>query len=117
MAAIFLVGIVGVLILIKVEPYRAQRLMAFQNFNYENLSENDYHVKQVLIALGSGGMTGVGIGKSIQKYAYLPEATTDSIFAIYSEETGFVGGLFLIAVFILFYLLNFVAMAFMGGTL
>jgi cell division protein FtsW len=107
MAAIFLVGIVGVLILIKVEPYRAQRLMAFQNFNYENLSENDYHVKQVLIALGSGGMTGVGIGKSIQKYAYLPEATTDSIFAIYSEETGFVGGLFLIAVFILFSAIGF----------
>ena len=106
-AAIFLIGIVGVFLLIKIEPYRAQRLMAFQNFNYENLNENDYHIKQILIALGSGGVTGVGIGKSIQKYAYLPEATTDSIFAIYAEETGFVGGIFLIFVFVVFCALGF----------
>lgn len=112
MVAILLVGLIGVLILIKVEPYRAQRLMAFQNFNYENLSQNDYHVKQVLIALGSGGITGVGIGQSIQKYAYLPEATTDSIFAIYAEETGLVGSILLIIIYILFSAIGFlIAMA------
>lgn len=112
MAAIFIVGIIGVLILIKVEPYRAQRLMAFQNFNYENLHDNDYHLKQVLIALGSGGVTGVGIGQSIQKYAYLPEATTDSIFAIYAEETGLIGSVLLVTVFIVFSAIGFlIAMA------
>jgi cell division protein FtsW len=48
-------------------------------------------LRQILIALGSGGLFGVGIGNSLQKYAYLPEAPTDSIFAIMAEEIGFVG--------------------------
>ena len=67
-------------------------------------SESSYHVKQILIALGSGGLTGVGLGNSLQKYAYLPEGTTDSIFAIIAEELGFVGavGLILFFIFIIF---------------
>ena len=48
------------------------------------------------MGLGSGGLTGVGIGKSRQKYEYLPEANTDSIFAIIGEETGFIGGAIII---------------------
>ena len=51
--------------------------------------------------LGSGGLTGVGLGNSLQKYAYLPENATDSIFAIIAEELGFVGAVFIIAVFII----------------
>ena len=56
-------------------------------------------MRQILIALGSGGIFGVGLGNSIQKYAYLPETTTDSIFAIVAEELGFVGASILILIF------------------
>ncbi len=88
----------GGFLLIKLEPYRAQRLAAF--FNSGNLENSTYHVKQILIALGMGGFSGVGLGNSLQKYAYLPETTTDSIFAIIAEEFGFVGSVFLISFFI-----------------
>ncbi|MGE5042304.1 MAG: FtsW/RodA/SpoVE family cell cycle protein [Candidatus Levyibacteriota bacterium] len=107
MIAILLIFLVGGFILIKVEPYRAARLASFQNFNASDLSTTSYHVKQILIALGSGGFTGVGFGKSIQKYAYLPENTTDSIFAIYAEEAGFLGSLFLISLFLVHLLLGY----------
>lgn len=56
-------------------------------------------MKQILIALGSGGILGVGIGNSLQKYAYLPENVTDSIFAIIAEETGFVGSVTIVFLF------------------
>lgn len=85
--------------LIKLSPYRAQRLAAFFN-THSSLDDTSYHVKQILIALGSGGLMGVGLGNSLQKYAYLPENVTDSIFAIIAEELGLVGGMFLIAVYI-----------------
>lgn len=85
-------------VLIKIEPYRAARLTTFLNPDH-NIQSTSYHVRQILIALGSGGLTGVGIGNSIQKYAYLPENTTDSIFAIIAEEFGFIGSVGLIAVF------------------
>ena len=59
---------VGILGLIKLEPYRAKRLATFLNPN-QGISGQSYHVRQILIALGSGGLTGVGIGNSLQKYA------------------------------------------------
>lgn len=84
-------GLAGVgLLLAKLEPYRAARLATFFNPN-QDLGNTSYHVRQILIALGTGGFTGVGIGNSLQKYAYLPENTTDSIFAIIGEEFGFLG--------------------------
>lgn len=85
-------------VLIKIEPYRAARLATFLNPD-QNIQSTSYHVRQILIALGSGGLTGVGIGNSLQKYAYLPENTTDSIFAIIAEEFGFIGGVCLIGIF------------------
>jgi len=85
-------------IFIKISPYRAKRLESFLNVN--DLEESSYHVKQILIALGAGGLTGVGLGNSLQKYAYLPESTTDSIFAIIAEELGFIGATALILLFI-----------------
>ncbi len=88
---------VGGLLLILLEPYRAARLATFLNPTQGVLAES-YHLRQILIALGSGGLLGVGFGNSLQKYAYLPENTTDSIFAIIAEETGFIGALILIAV-------------------
>lgn len=89
-----IVGVVG-LLLIKLEPYRAARLATFFNAS-QDVNNSSYHVRQILIALGSGGIFGVGVGNSLQKYAYLPENTTDSIFAIIAEELGFVGSLVLI---------------------
>ncbi len=95
------IPVVGVLavILIKLAPYRAQRLTTFFNAS-QDVNNTSYHVRQILIALGSGGMFGVGIGNSLQKYAYLPENTTDSIFAIIAEELGFFGSIILILLLI-----------------
>lgn len=89
-------GILGFL-LIKLSPYRAQRLATFLNPN-QDIADSSYHVKQILIALGNGGIFGVGLGNSLQKYAYLPENTTDSIFAIIAEELGFLGATALISI-------------------
>lgn len=107
MAAILAIFAVGVFLLIKIEPYRAARFTDFAKFNSRDLSTTSYHVKQVLIALGSGGFTGAGFGKSIQKYAYLPENTTDSIFAIFAEEAGFIGSFILISLFFLQLLIGY----------
>ncbi|MBI2033120.1 MAG: putative lipid II flippase FtsW [Candidatus Levybacteria bacterium] len=97
--AIPVIGALGYL-LIKFEPYRAQRLATFLNFN-QSIESTSYHVKQILIALGMGGLSGVGIGNSLQKYAYLPENTTDSIFAIIAEEFGFIGAGILIIIYMI----------------
>lgn len=99
---ILLIPVIGVLgfIFIKLEPYRAQRLTTFLNPNLSTLTSS-YHVRQILISLGMGGLTGVGLGNSLQKYAYLPENTTDSIFAIIAEELGFIGVIILIILFVL----------------
>lgn len=91
----FLIGVIVAII----EPYRLQRIVTFFNSN-QDISNTSYHVRQILIALGSGGLLGVGLGNSLQKYAYLPENATDSIFAIIAEELGFVGALAIIFIFI-----------------
>lgn len=88
----------GAFALVKLAPYRMERLTAFLNTG-GSLDQTSYHVKQALIGLGLGGLTGVGLGNSLQKYAYLPESTTDSIFAIIAEEIGFVGSVVLIGLF------------------
>lgn len=97
-----LIGLLGFLS-IKFSSYRAKRLESFLNID-QSLASSSYHVKQILIALGSGGLLGVGLGNSLQKYAYLPESTTDSIFAIIAEELGFIGavGLIIFFIFIIF---------------
>lgn len=83
---------------IKIEPYRMQRFLTFLNPNDSTLSSS-YHIRNALIAIGSGGFFGLGFGQSLQKYLYLPEAHTDSIFAIICEELGFVRAAVLILVF------------------
>lgn len=100
-ASVPVIAIFGI-ILIVIAPYRAARLTTFFNPAVSTLTSS-YHVKQILISLGSGGIGGLGFGNSLQKYAYLPENTTDSIFAIIAEETGFIGGTILIG--ILFYII------------
>lgn len=93
-----IIAIIGYFYIISA-PYRLARLTSFLNINDASLQGVSYHVKQILIALGSGGVVGLGIGNSIQKYAYLPENVTDSIFPIFAEEFGFIGSCILIAVF------------------
>jgi len=83
---------VAVLLISVVSPYRFARLTSFLDPGKDPLGAS-YQVKQATLALGSGGVFGLGLGKSRQKYEYLPEANTDSIFAILGEETGFIGTL------------------------
>ena len=90
----------------KLSPYRAQRLTTFFDIN-SSPQNYSYHVRQILIALGSGGMFGLGFGNSLQKYAYLPENTTDSIFAIIAEETGFIGSAIVVFIFTLLVVVGF----------
>lgn len=80
----------AIAVLILLSPYRLNRLKTFMDPTVDPLGSS-YHINQILYGLGSGGMNGVGLGKSRQKYAYLPEATTDSIFVIIAEEFGFLG--------------------------
>jgi len=83
-------GLAGALLwlAVKLEPYRLARITAFINPE-KDLLGSGYHIQNALIAIGSGGLLGLGFGQSKQKYLYLPEAHTDSIFAIISEELGF----------------------------
>jgi cell division protein FtsW len=93
-------GLAAGLGLILASPYRKQRLLTFLDITQDPLGAS-YHARQVLLALGSGGLFGLGIGASRQKYEYLPEAMTDSIFAIIGEEIGFVGATALLIIFLI----------------
>ncbi len=92
-------GIGGILLLAVTSSYRFKRLTTFLNPALDPLGAS-YHIRQILISLGSGGWLGLGLGASRQKYEFLPEATTDSIFAIIGEEFGFIGATILIAIFV-----------------
>jgi cell division protein FtsW len=87
--------IAGIIIL---SPYRAARLKSFLDYSHDPLGSS-YHIRQALLAVGSGGFSGVGLGQSRQKYEFLPEVTTDSIFAVIGEELGLIGGVSLLAIF------------------
>ncbi len=82
------IGIIGIWIAIKTAPYRLARIIAFFNPDEDKLGIA-YHSRQALIAIGSGGWWGLGFGNSIQKYNYLPDPMSDSIFAVIAEELGF----------------------------
>lgn len=84
--AMFVAGVA----LIFSSSYRLARYITFLNHT-EDPTGAGYHINQSLIALGSGGIIGKGLGKSLQAYGYLPEATNDSIFAIIGEEFGLLG--------------------------
>ena len=90
--------------LILIAPHRLERVMTFFQGDHSNTSSmdsssNTYHVQQARIAIGSGGILGLGIGKSVQVSGYLPEAINDSIFAIMGETFGFVGLLIILGLF------------------
>lgn len=79
-------------------PHRIARLLTFLN-PQGDVQGAGYHINQALIAVGSGGILGVGLGRSIQAYGYLPEAANDSIFAIFAEKFGFIGTVFILILF------------------
>jgi len=83
------------------EDYRRARLMSFRN-PFEYLSNEGYQLSQSLMAFGSGGLFGMGLGKGRQKYAFLPYPESDFIFAVVGEDLGFIGCVGIIALFAAF---------------
>lgn len=95
-----LVGAVGLagLLAVVLFPHRLERLLTFLRPDGD-VQGAGYHISQSLIAVGSGGLLGLGLGRSLQVYGYLPEAANDSIFAIFAEKFGFIGCLLLLGLF------------------
>lgn len=96
--ALIVAGLASSWLLIVTFPNRLQRLTTFLNPS-KDPNGVGYHVTQALIAVGSGGIVGRGLGRSLQIYGYLPEAANDSIFAVIGEEFGFIGSVLLIGLF------------------
>lgn len=94
------IGLLGVVGLIVVAPYRMKRIVSFLNPWSDPLGSG-FQIIQSLYAIGPGGLLGLGFGNSIQKHFYLPEPQTDFIFAIISEEFGFVGILIVATLFMI----------------
>lgn len=88
-------GILLITLLIAASPYRRERVQTFFNPQHDVTGES-YHIQQITFALGNGGLFGVGPGQSMQKYRYIPELSTDSIFALIAEEFGFIGSVIVI---------------------
>jgi cell division protein FtsW len=99
--AVVLLGVLAVVSLILVTPYRMQRITGFLDPSSDPLGKT-YQINQTLIAIGSGGIWGVGYGRSTTKLSYLPEPMGDSIFPVIAEELGFVGSFALVVFFLLF---------------
>jgi len=91
---------VGLLILIKTTSYRLNRLIVFLHPETDPQGIG-YQINQALLAIGSGGLFGLGLGRSIQKWKYLPEVIGDSIFAIIAEELGLIGAGVLVILFVI----------------
>ena len=98
-AAVVPAFILSAAIAVFTAPYRIERLKSFFDPSYDPQGAS-YHINQMLSAITAGGLFGVGIGASRYKFAFIPEVQTDAIFAIFVEELGFVGALFLISVFL-----------------
>ncbi len=95
-------GLGALLFMIRFEAYRLDRWLIFLHPDTDPLGKG-FQLRQSLISLGSGGVFGKGLGMSVQKFGFLPEAMTDSIFAIIGEELGILGAVALITAFVLFF--------------
>ena len=93
------IGAAGLVGLIIAEPYRMKRITGFLD-PWQDPLGSGYQIIQSLYAIGPGGLIGLGLGESRQKYSYLPEPQTDFIFSIMAEELGFIGGSALILLFL-----------------
>lgn len=98
---LIVVCIIGLFVFAQTKPYLLSRIDTFLNPDSDRTGSG-YHFRQSLIAIGSGQITGRGFGQSIQKFNYLPEPIGDSVFAVASEEFGFVGGLTIVGLFLFF---------------
>ncbi len=105
LGAAFLASLPALYLFIFRVPYRRRRILAFLN-PWEDPQGIGFQIIQSFIALGSGGLRGVGLGNSRQKLFYLPEAHTDFIFSIIGEELGLAGTLFICALFLIFLFLG-----------
>lgn len=95
--ALLLVVAFGIVVFFR--PYVLQRIDTYLHPSANSLSSG-YQIQQSLIAIGSGGLLGRGFGQSVEKFNYLPEPSGDSVFAVFAEETGFVGSALLLALFL-----------------
>lgn len=100
-ALIALAGIIGLSGVVLSREYAADRIKTFFDSGSDPLGSS-YQIRQSLIAVGSGRTFGRGFGQSVQKFNYLPEPASDSIFAVFAEEFGFLGSVFLIFGFLFF---------------
>jgi len=98
LGSLAMVGVLGLVGLILAAPYRMNRITGFLDPWSDPLGTG-YQIIQSLYAIGPGGLVGLGLGMSRQKYSYLPEPQTDFIFAIVAEELGFIGGATIILLF------------------
>jgi cell division protein FtsW len=94
----------GGLMFVVIAPHRVERVLTFVNHSSVTQDTMGYHINQALIAVGSGGLMGKGLGQSIQAFGYLPEAANDSIFAVMAEKLGFVGTVVVLVVFAMLFL-------------
>ena len=98
---VLVAGFLGFIALSITSPYRMNRLLAFRD-PWEDPRGTGFHIIQSLIAVGSGGLFGLGLGGSRQKFFYLPQNYTDFIFAILCEELGLIGAIMVLFLFVLF---------------
>ncbi len=101
LAGLGLAAIPGLMFLVFQKPYRMRRIMAFRD-PWADPADTGWNIIQSLLAIGSGGLFGLGLGNSRQKFSYLPEHHTDFIFAILSEELGFIGAFMVAFLFFIF---------------
>ena len=92
-------ALIGAAMFIIHEPYRMRRLMSFRN-PWEDPMGEGYHMVQSLLSFSTGGIMGKGLGNGVQKLGYLPEDTTDFIFAVICEELGFFGAMLVIVLYL-----------------
>lgn len=109
-ALIAVIALVALSALVYTRPYMMDRITTFLDPAKGHQAEG-YQIKQALIAIGSGGLSGRGLGQGIQKFTYLPEPMGDSIFAVLGEELGFIGTTGLVGVFLLFALRGYTVAA------
>jgi cell division protein FtsW len=100
--SIVIAGLSYLLFIVRFEPYRLDRWLIFLHPDTDPMGKG-WQLRQALISLGSGGIFGKGLGWSSQKYQFLPQAMSDSIFAIIGEELGIIGCVAIIIIFLLFF--------------
>lgn len=101
LVALVLIAVAGVAVLVAMQTYRINRIVVFLD-PFKDPLGGGFQIIQSLYALGTGGLFGMGIGKSRQKFFYLPEAYNDFIFSVIGEELGFIGCVFVILSFVVF---------------